>query len=674
MSAKNKKTILTLLGVYLLMSVFRFLLALATSNYPTTIPDEFLYYSIARSLAGGEGALFYGQQANFSYLLYPFMLSLIYRLPQGTNYFRLMQLVSILVMDLSLFPLYGLGKKILSNEKKALRVAALSLLLPDFILGQRVLSESLLYPLFFLMLFLAFSEGILPTALAGVAGGLLFAIKPGQVVMPAVLILLLAIDRMRTDRKAGLKQLAAGCVPMLVTAAVLLIINMFIVNPGTTLFSVYDEQITLGSDLHLDAFFRGLALSPYTFLLAMGVLPVLIPVFRFKAYEKEQRILLMAALLSAAVMLIGTAWVVNRVEYGDPTVHTRYIAVFIPVFLMLLFAAPESRQIKNGKDADASLRSSAIAFGVYAVVFVLPIFFFRYDGAINPSANTISFYALSWAHSLSCSWPGSLFVTVLVAAVLFCAWFFARSKNDARVRKTAIGVFCAFILINSICAYAYMASYYHLDDGDLAASEQMREAIGDEDYLDVFGNMRVRYDSMVDVNIRDSKKIVYINDLYNNMQRTKGVYVPFLPDAIHGDKPDRLTDDVSLMLMDRDAVTHVELSPAAEIVCENRLMTLIRFTPGERCFDSMLGGPVGRQLPANTNAYFLDFRETGSPVLAVSMTFTEPTQVVITAGGSSYSFDLPAGTDTYRISTNGAQQVCLSADKPVTIDSYKFTE
>lgn len=218
------------------------------------------------------------------------------------------------------------------------------------------MSESLIYPLFFLMLCLACSGQTRKLALAGAVGGVLFAVKPGQIVTPIVLTAVTAISTMRRSRREGLRQFAAGLLPLALTSAALLLLNMYVINPGTTAFSMYDVQISSAENIQTGEFLRALALSPYTFVMAAGILPLLIPVMHSAKYSREQRILLYSALISAAVLMLGSARVINRIESEGHTVHMRYTAMFIPVFLMLLAAAPE----------DTKIRGKGLGFYVFA--------------------------------------------------------------------------------------------------------------------------------------------------------------------------------------------------------------------------------------------------------------------------------------------------------------------
>lgn len=677
----RKNRALMLIAVYAGFCVFRFLMALFSGTYPRTIPDEFLYYSMARSLANGEGALIYGQQANYVYCLYPLLLSPAYLLPEGTDYYRVMQIISILVMNLSLFPVYALGRDILKDDAKALGIAALTLLMPDFLLGQRLLSETLIYPLFFAVLWLAYSRGVARTALAGCFGGLLFAVKPGQIIAPAVLILLMGILTVKEDKKKGLLQMAAGYGAMLLTAGAMLALYMLVLNPGTTVFAMYDKQLFFDAGAQLTAFLRGVLLSPYTFLLAAGFFPVIVPLVQQKKYAPAPRMLLIALLISAAALMLGTAWIVNRVEYTDNTVHTRYVAMFIPALLMLTLALPEDAAPAPGKGRlrrdgapEASGGSMKIAVCVIALLLcVIPLLLYGYDGGMNTRANIISYFALSWLRSLSSAAPGNAVITVLIAALAAVICLLCAKKGAGLLKKAALYTVIALTVLNGVCAYASMTKDRYAPIRDDA--EVIRQALDGQQHITVVGDSRTRYDCFLDVNSRDSTCIVYINDLFNRMVSSGGVYVPFVPEELHGDIPGNLTPDCSLILLDRDALSQIQLSDSASVIAGTSTMTLVRITPGERWADSVLGGPVGTKVAAKAPAWFISFDGKAHQTLVVDLELAEETQVVISGPEiSGLSFTLPAGRDTYRIGIGGAGRVCITPGCNAVIRSYSFAD
>ena len=182
-----------LLLIYVSSVLVRFLLALATRNYPTVSIDEFLYYSLGRSIATEGSLLYFGQPAVYNYILYPLILSPIYLLfGHGTNYFRIIELWNIILMSLSVFPFYGLCKAMVQKRKIALWLTALFMLLPCFILGEFIYSEAIIYPLFFTLMYCVYrylkDNRIKYTIWIGILGALLYYSKPGAV-LPAVLAL-----------------------------------------------------------------------------------------------------------------------------------------------------------------------------------------------------------------------------------------------------------------------------------------------------------------------------------------------------------------------------------------------------------------------------------------------------------------------------------------------------
>lgn len=69
---------LFLLAIYIVSVSARFVLALLTSTHPISNIDEFLYYGVARSIATKGELLFRGMYADYTYIVYPLVLSPVY--------------------------------------------------------------------------------------------------------------------------------------------------------------------------------------------------------------------------------------------------------------------------------------------------------------------------------------------------------------------------------------------------------------------------------------------------------------------------------------------------------------------------------------------------------------------------------------------------------------------
>lgn len=659
---------------YIALCAVRFGLAHLSTLYPTTIPDEFLYYSMARSFGTGNGALIYGQKANYSYFLYPGMLSVVYALfGEGANYYRLMQLESILVMNLSLFPIFALSRRLIHSEKKAFWISVLSLLMPDFILSARLLSESLLYPIFFLMTLYVWdgleSGRTSRFVLVGALGGLLYGIKPGQIVTPVIAILLMAAFVFRTDRKRALAGAGGGMLSLGAACALLYAVNRFFINPGTSAFSVYANQMGLEEAMSIGAFLKGTALSPLVFLLGGGVVLVALPLLQIREYGARKRMFLAILLASAAVLMLGTAWVVNRVEYNDPTVHVRYVAMFFPVLLILMNSDADSRKPEtHGIDLyPASLLYALIGYAALCMAA------FGFDGALSANANNAAQYSLSLLTRAAISYPGSaVMVVILVAAVAGLALLAAKGGRHRAGIATAVTA--ALIIANNASAYPLMKESVYQPIAD--AGREIYDAAMGEDYVYVFSKSSSRYDAYLDVNTGKNISMVYVNDLFNHMMENGGVYAPFVPGTVRGDIPDRETADAELILVDKNVRTQIHLSPSATVVAENPYLTLIRIQRGQRWLDSMAGGISNKTLSVGSNAYFAIFEEKPAySALKIDLELSAETKIRLnTEKSGTFEFTLPAGRDSYEIGfPAGDRLVCLSApEADIVIHGYEF--
>ena len=163
-----------MLLIYAGFVIIRSVMAFLTTAFPTVGIDEFLYSSLARSIAREGKLLYRGQPAAYNYLIYPLFLSPVYALfGQGANYYRIMQVWNAIVMDLSIFPLFSLCRETLKDEKKALWVSAVCMLLPDFLMNEFLFSEALIYPLFYLLVYLVYQMIRKPEVKLGIWIGLL---------------------------------------------------------------------------------------------------------------------------------------------------------------------------------------------------------------------------------------------------------------------------------------------------------------------------------------------------------------------------------------------------------------------------------------------------------------------------------------------------------------------
>ncbi len=639
--------------MYAAAVLIRYGLAIYTHVYTTVIIDEHLYYSMARSIANGEGLLLMGQPADYSSILYSLVISPVYLLPEGTNYLHLIQLWNILLMNLSVIPLYCLARDVIGDRKTAIVTAALGLLAPDMMLGGYVMSEVLLFPLICTMMYAAYRYFVhkkaLHLAAAGVIGGLIYFTKPGQVI-PAVvlLILVLTMGARAQDRKQILAGVA-GLVSLAGTIALTYGIVSILFRHPASLLGVYDNQLFTNGSVHWWAFFRAILLSPSCFYLMTGGICLLLPLYDYRELDEAKRSFLWAILISAAAVMLGTAWAVNRVEYIYSTIHTRYFSVYVPLLMILSVDRAGKPDLRKPRRIEYNTKTQ-IVWGV-TVYFVICLCLFGVASGVDLSTNIMSNIALSLLRGIAASRTAIVWSVIFAAAAAALAWYVTASQKR-HSRALIVGVMLLNFILNA--CYAYSHVYEIIDESFVEQASVIREAIAGRDFMYIYGSGLLEYNAYLDPNTKKSVTMVSVNDLYNNTLQSDGIYEPFLPSVQRGTIPQNLTPDMDLFVVDKGALNHLILSDSIQWETEDPSlnMQVLSIPQGERWVDAFLGGPVNGKLGSNTAGYISLFKEEYRQhcvTVHLEIDISNDTEFVVGFGDQAFSFNLPAGRDTYVI-------------------------
>lgn len=638
--------------LYAGLVLLRFLMALCTSLYPTVAIDEYLYYNMARSIAGDFTLMFRGQPANYAFFLYPLVISPVYLLfGEGANIFRIIQLWNLLIMNTAIFPVYGLCKACLKDEKKALGLSALFLLMPDFILGQLIFSEVLIYPLFYTILYCAYrcltrKEGK-QLVFIGVMGALLYFIKPGSVV-PALFFLGLFLVQglVKKEKKMALSSLL-GMGAFAAVFGLLVALLRFGFHSNAGLLSLYDNQVNAVRGIHLEAFFRALVLYPYYFILCCGVVGFLYPVRMWKHWEKENRQFALSLLVCLAAMIIGTAWSINHHEYYMDTMHLRYIAMYIP--LSLLFCALPAAAPANGKQPAAPKKGNLLLLILLGYTALCTLIFGCDGGADYKDCYpymALSVLLAGGKLSVGLRWA----VNILILALCGFTWYWLqkekRQKNMLRI--------CTLVMALVICAssiYSYNAYANKASKKGSEYASATEESINGEEYLYIFTDEKVM-NHVLDVNSKANANYIQLYDLCNHLVDTNGCYTPFVPETARGQMDVKEMPEVSMLVMDETAYDLVELSDTAH--AENHdILHIIRFEKDKPLFKSVISNLAHYVLPANQTGILILFHQ---PYLQQPLTIR-------------FQIDSPVEQTFQMFSTSEMHEVSLKPGK----DWYQLT-
>lgn len=644
----KRHTFLTLLGIYACCVLARFLMATLTSHFPTVYVDEFLYYSLGRSIATEGKLLYRGQSAVYNYIVYPLMLSPVYKLfPAGSNYYRIMQFWNMMIMSLSVFPLFSLCRSMLGDDKKALRLSALFMLLPDFILGKYILSEALIYPLFFTLLLLIYRSvkdglSIQDGIGIGVLGGLLYQTKPGDVAPAAIALLYFLIRGI--DKKSKKETLSAA----LGVAALGLVYLLFrwmanqVFSYSGSFFSIYDHQMRDFNGLFYDTFFRSLGLYPFYFILSCGVLPVLWGIARFSAFRKQDKHFYLLMLASLVVMFVGIAWLINRPEKSD-ILYLRYVAMFMPLSLMSCLLPARTDMAEQAAETLSWKKILALTVVAVYVAACTLIFGSQAGGTKYLDAP----FMISMSVVLTRNSPG----IAAIAFVLLCClslYLVLRGWDRKKMTAACVGVFLAVTVLNNCTGY-YITG---LNTSASRAEETMaiqRELKG-ENYLYVYADNVCDYG--LDVNTNQNIDQVALYDFFNNIQQNGGVYVPFVPKTEKGMTAGTPLPDEGFMILDEYVHPLIKFSSGVQCTPSakgNNL--LVRYTPGTRIIDSIIGNVENLSLKKGYFGILTIYNQEwlASPVKVTLEIESKEDQSLSIYNVSQFSVPLYKGTNRYEI-------------------------
>ena len=665
--------VLMLLLIYAGFVLTRFLLAMATRHYPTVSIDEFLYYSLGRSIATEGSLLYHGQAALYNYIVYPLVIAPIYGLfPQGTNYYQLIQLWNIIIMTSSVFPIYGICNALLHDRKKALWITALCMLMPQYILGEYIYSEVVIYPLFFTVMYCVFCYLKTPkmgyAAWTGILGAVLYYTKPGAV-LPAIAALLLFAVRavIGKSSKNGLQVLAGTAGFIMPFFALKILAEKGFGYQGSP-FSLYDEQMTQYLNINTEYFFRNAGLYPYYFLLACGVLPFVVSACRYREYTKEERQYYLFAILCVLVTMIGVSWLINRPEKKD-ILYLRYVEMYIPVFLVYSVLPGREEPV-----IEPSLtRKTSCLPGIILIAYAI------FCTAVWGCTAGTGRYAYDHHFLVSLAilfHPHITGITnILVMFICGAALYLTVGKTERNILvKICCGLFVTLTLLNNIQGYASTAG--NTDKEQALETAQVHQMIGDQEYLFVY--TEDKSDFGLDVNSRRNVFQVTSYDFIDHLRKNGGVYVPFVPVSMRGMNAQKETPDVDLLVVDEYAYRCIQFNSASEDISFDNSMKVVRIRKGEQILSALMINAAYPTVGIGSSVALRIYQEEllQEPVKLRLEIESDVSQNLEIVGNGRVSIQLNEGRSWYEIEMNNpADEYILNVrDHEIQVHSFEVTQ
>ena len=137
---------LQLTAVVALSFVLRSIAALGHPS-PRYFPDEYIYASLARSIADGNGLQIRGGAAHFPALLEPLLSSPFWLSGDAATAYRLTLLWHALAMSLAAVPVFMLCRRLGLGERTAVAAGAFAVALPSLTWASYLTADAIAYPL-----------------------------------------------------------------------------------------------------------------------------------------------------------------------------------------------------------------------------------------------------------------------------------------------------------------------------------------------------------------------------------------------------------------------------------------------------------------------------------------------------------------------------------------------
>lgn len=596
---------LPLIGLYVGCVLIRFLLAMVTSAYPTVGIDEFLYYSLGRSIVSEGKLLYRGQPALYNYIVYPLALTPLYLLlPPGANFYRLIQLWNFMLMSLSVFPVYKLCLDALESRKKAFFLTAAVMLLPDFILGEYIFSEAVIYPLFYAAMYCAYRHFKYPrlkySVWIGVLGAVLYFTKPGAVTFCAAALIWFLIRGIRRKSGPEIKNALAGAGSLGVAFAILWILTRYVLGYDGTLLAVYDEQLYPDTGHSSFFFFTSLATYPYYFILACGLIPALMPILRFPSWDRRNKQFYLVTVLALLAMMVGTAWLINATE-RQYTLFIRYIAMYLP--LMLFFSCLPARKSEFAPRPLSWRQVMGLVILCGYVVTCTAVWGCDIGNGDLFENHFLMAMSISFADNIQ-----GIGNVLIYLACGFALYLLIRFSDRKKLALAACAAYVAMTGLNNIASYSDVERNAYQSLADEAKATQ--DMIGGDNYIYVYTDDHHVLDYGLDAYSKHNVSQVALYDLFNNITSTGGVYTPFVPDSERGMRAVLKTPDVTTMVLERTVYPLVIFHDGVDVTYSvNEKFCIARFEQGTQLVDAIISNVESLSLGVNRPGILVILRD-----------------------------------------------------------------
>lgn len=456
----------------------------ALGDFPKALriyPDELRYVDIARSLFQGRGLQIHHLDTDFQKILYSICIMPAFLAKTSAAQIRLIGLINSVLISSSIFPVYALCRKMLMDKKDICVILAFWATLPTLLDSMYFMSEVVYLPLSLWLIYVVWctwhSENLYERIRWNVLLGLLcyLAYLCKEIALYFVLAYILtAFVRLLIQRSLWKRELVCAVAFAGVFALCFVAMKMTLFYGMHNSYSSFNLSGVRGLSLLQHPEKIGYLLYAFVYdslfaVIALGVFPVLVPIFCFNKNKKESwfdLFLLMAVLIGCAAIAYT---ITLPEEFGkrSPRQHVRYLEPFvIPLYIRMLC---HLKQLDNNLFRN---RLWQIVIYLFSTVFILV----GAGGGSYLVDNTMLVYYEFFVRFIGkANWIQFVVRVLMVVVLIFGAQLLL--KNRERFIKMFVVTFLCINLINSAAGYA--ASIYRYS----VTREQRAQAAQADVYL-----------------------------------------------------------------------------------------------------------------------------------------------------------------------------------------------
>ncbi len=486
----NKKVVsgIWLIGIFVVGVIFHYYYGYFSKSIEV-LPDEIRYYSIARSMFFGDGLLFRGAATDYQKIGYALYLMPFFLIKNGILRMKAITLGNAIIMMASIFPLYGIMKRLHMSQKAKFIFLTCFIVFPDLMYSASFMAETSYWPIVMLFIYLWMVNGEKKSILISIIMGLVAYI--GYLTKEIFLALILSIvfyeivypiiEYLVEKKAKKLKEYynAKSLINTVIIVGVFVLAHIII---KTSFFyglgNSYDQmgiEAIMSVEKILYLMYSAIYYVTAVFISCL-MLPMLVPAFVYNKLNKEMRSLYflnIIMLLSSIATVVYTITVREDYPSVIPRLHFRYIGPYIVIALLLFVTIVLSKEIK--------LRISKGV--VITIVVTLIITFGVFRGIVVTTG--VDQFVLDWVYVLTAK-LGNLWGIFLVDAIVVVFTVVVAALLTLGRRKTTLIAAAITMLIlsvvNTITAkqrlWDYMYREENLVDNALSINDYMRDVSG----------------------------------------------------------------------------------------------------------------------------------------------------------------------------------------------------